>query len=184
MCNFCYDSLLNPSSALWMEASSCFLFCFWCLLSRQSSLICVWPKFITKTIKIKIKQVKNEFPWLLLLFGWGFKTGETEKKKLPNFSLLLFVVFLLFALSPFLPGQQNECVHIQSLTKVFVHLKSVKMHHSKLGDWREHFDSYVRKIRLILQNKTRQIVKENTGENRPQNRSFWFEIHSYLRKGK
>ena len=120
------------------------------------------------------------------LARWGFKIGETEKKKLPNFSLLLFVVFLLFALSlsPFLLGQQNECVHIQSLTKVFVHLKFVKMHHSKLGDWREHFDSYVRKIRLILQNKTRQIVKENTGENRPQNRSFWFEIHSYLRKGK
>ena len=109
-----------------MEASSCFLFCFWCLLSRQSSLICVWPKFITKTIKIKIKQVKNEFPWLLLLFGWGFKTGETEKKASKLFLASLCGLLTICSLSPFLPGQQNECVHIQSLTKVFLLLNYIK----------------------------------------------------------
>ena len=110
-----------------MEASSCFLFCFWCLLSRQSSLICVWPKFITKTIKIKIKQVKNEFPWLLLLFGWGFTTEETEKKCFQTFPCFsLWSSYYLLSLSPFLPGQQNECVHIQSLTKVFLLLNYIK----------------------------------------------------------
>ena len=137
MCNFCYDSLLNPSSALWMEASSCFLFCFWCLLSRQSSLICVWPKFITKTIKIKIKQVKNEFPWLLLLFGWGFKTGEAEKKKLPNFSLLLFVVFLLFALSLHFCLDSKMSVYIYSLWQKFssysIKIQSLKIARKRLA---------------------------------------------------
>ena len=120
MCNFCYDSLLNPSSALWMEASSCFLFCFWCLLSRQSSLICVWPKFITKTIKIKIKQVKNEFPWLLLqLFGWGFKTGETEKKASKLFLASLCGLLTICSLSLHFCLDSKMSVYIYSLWQKF-----------------------------------------------------------------
>lgn len=69
------------------------------------------------------------------LARWGFKIGETEKKSFQTFPCFsLWSSYYLLSLSPFLLGQQNECVHIQSLTKVFVHLKSVKMHHSKLGD--------------------------------------------------
>ena len=63
---------------------------------HDNHLICVWPKFITKTIKIKIKQVKNEFPWLPL--SPFFKSIE-GKKASKLFPCSLFVVFSLFALS-------------------------------------------------------------------------------------
>ena len=57
----------------------------------------------------------------------GVLKQERQRKKASKLFLAsLCGLLTICSLSPFLPGQQNECVHIQSLTKVFLLLNYIK----------------------------------------------------------